>query len=69
MSATITVCDKCLRACCWQGNFMCDEADGAGTQEMTIEELRAGRYGEHESWWDINPRTGCARRLAQSAKR
>lgn len=67
MKSTVTVCDKCLRACCWQGNFMCDKAASAGTLEMTIEALRAGQYGEHESWWDIDPRTGCARRVSGRA--
>jgi len=36
----ITVCDKCLRACCWQGEFMCDDARGAGTTEKTVQWLR-----------------------------
>lgn len=60
---TITVCDNCLRACCWQGEFMCDSAYGdAGTVEKTIEELRSLKAGEHESYWDINPNTGVAYR-------
>jgi hypothetical protein len=28
---TITVCDKCLQASCWQGIFMCQESAHAGT--------------------------------------
>ena len=38
---TVTVCDKCLRACCWKGIFMCDDARGAGTIERTVEECIA----------------------------
>lgn len=26
----IYICDKCLRACCWAGIFMCDESRNAG---------------------------------------
>lgn len=60
---TIIVCDKCLRACCWQGEFMCGSAyGGAGTVEKTVEELRDLKAGEHESYWDINPDTGVAYR-------
>lgn len=40
MKETITVCDKCLQASCWQGNFMCDESTNAGTTEKTKEELQ-----------------------------
>jgi hypothetical protein len=39
----------------------CDDAQGAGTVERTVEELRAmGR--EHPSWWDICPVHGVAKR-------
>lgn len=47
----VTVCDACLRACCWQGEFMCDGADLAGIVEKTVAELRAGKHGEHEDYW------------------
>jgi hypothetical protein len=36
----IEVCDKCLRASCWHGVFMCDEAYSAGTVSFTRRELR-----------------------------
>lgn len=36
----ITVCDKCLRASCWHGEFMCQEAGTAGTVQKTAAELR-----------------------------
>lgn len=48
----VTVCDKCFRACCWQGEFMCDAARTAGTVDKTIAELRAGDFGEHEHYWE-----------------
>lgn len=48
----VTVCSACLRACCWQGSFMCDAADMAGTVEKTIAELRAGQYGESPHYWN-----------------
>jgi len=46
----ITVCDKCLRACCWQGILMCDESMEAGTTEKTISELKKLNL-EHEDYW------------------
>ncbi len=46
----VTVCDKCLRACCWQGIFMCDDARDAGTVEKPIEEL-TGLGLEHSDYW------------------
>jgi epoxyqueuosine reductase QueG len=46
----ITVCDKCFRACCWQGTFMCDESYSAGTVEKPVKELR--KLGEeHSDYW------------------
>lgn len=47
----ITVCSECLRACCWQGTFMCDDAQSAGTVDKTVAELREIRAGEHEDYW------------------
>jgi hypothetical protein len=47
----ITVCDKCHRASCWQGIFMCDAARTADTRQMTVAQLRAGHFGEHEDYW------------------
>lgn len=47
----VTVCSACLRACCWQGSFMCDAADMARTVEKTVAELRAGKHGESEHYW------------------
>ena len=41
LNEKITVCDKCLRACCWNGIFMCDDAYGAGITEKTRRELIA----------------------------
>lgn len=46
----ITVCDKCLKASCWQGIFMCDEARTAGTIIKTVAELRPLGL-EHQDYW------------------
>ena len=35
----ITVCDKCLCASCWHGEFMCWDSDIAGTIERTRSNL------------------------------
>ena len=32
----IIVCDKCLQASCWYGEFMCDEAKHAGIIEKQL---------------------------------
>ncbi len=39
MEKMITVCDHCLMASCWLGDFMCEDYQFAGTVEMTREEL------------------------------
>jgi len=60
MKQTITVCDHCLMASCWQGIFMCNESLEAGTVEKTVEELKELAL-ESESFWDIDPDTMVAR--------
>lgn len=51
----IEVCAACLRACCWQGTFMCDAAEMAGTVKKTVRELRANPHGESEHYWGVKP--------------
>lgn len=51
----ITVCDTCNRACCWQGEFMCDNCYTAGTTERRVETLIAdgtSAFGEHPDYWN-----------------
>lgn len=48
---TITVCDQCLRACCWKGIFMCEGARDAGTTERTPDQLKS-LAREHSDYWD-----------------
>ena len=48
---TVTVCDNCLRASCWQGVFMCDEYYDAGTKELTIDELKKLNL-KNKDYWD-----------------
>lgn len=47
----VTVCDRCLQACCWHGILMCDEAKGAGIVDLPIETLRT-LAREHEDYWE-----------------
>lgn len=50
----ITVCDKCLRACCWLGFFMCERARDAGTVKRAVRELRElpdDGNREHPDYW------------------
>ncbi len=39
LSEVVTVCSECLKASCWQGVFMCDEARGADTTTRTRKQL------------------------------
>lgn len=50
LSEEVTVCDKCMRACCWQGEFMCDESQMAGTVDMPRSCLIMSQNGESESY-------------------
>jgi len=62
----ITVCDHCFCACCWQGEFFCDEYKTAGTTKMTRGELKARRgrgegAAEHEHYWKTDEELCAAR--------
>lgn len=46
----IQVCDRCLTASCWHGEFMCDEFQQAGTRYMEVTELRI-LDREHPDFW------------------
>jgi len=46
----IEVCSGCYRACCWYGEFMCDDAKSSGTIIKTVGELRKLNL-EHEEYW------------------
>jgi len=48
--ASVTVCDHCLRASCWQGKFYCDRYKDAGTTTKTVAELRE-LAREDPSYW------------------
>lgn len=50
----VEVCDSCLRVCCWYGEFICDDAKGAGTIRVHIEDLRRLRR-ESSEYWDDAP--------------
>ena len=46
----VLVCASCLRAACWYGEFMCDDAVGANLKILQVRDLRKlGR--EHEDFW------------------
>lgn len=36
----VIVCSRCLCACCWHGDFMCDDADIAGVVNKSVAELK-----------------------------
>ena len=47
----ILVCNKCFRASCWYGKFICDEAIDAGTVKKTRKEL-AEKNLENPHYWE-----------------
>jgi hypothetical protein len=47
----IDICDKCRRACCWLGIFMCDESQTAGLIRTTVAKHRATNPDEHEDYY------------------
>lgn len=47
----IDICDKCHRACCWLGMFMCDGAVNAGLIRTTVGEHRRSNPDEHEDYY------------------
>ncbi len=60
----VTVCEKCKRASCWQGEFMCDDGKSASTVERTRDELTAYDL-EACDWWSICPTHGVAFRACK----
>lgn len=46
----VIVCDECLQASCWQGEFMCDGSRDAGIGVLTVGELRKLNR-ENEEYW------------------
>lgn len=51
-SAKVLVCNKCLRACCWYGEFMCDDAIGAGLKILTVGDLKKLKRESSDYWTD-----------------
>jgi len=53
LNRKVTVCDKCFKASCWQGVYMCNNSSNAGTMEKTIKELKKLKL-ENSSYWGIS---------------
>lgn len=55
LDTEITVCAECNRACCWQGEFMCEDADIADIKAVTLDQLvklrDIGECNEHPEYW------------------
>lgn len=51
-TSKVMVCDKCLRAICWYGEMMCDEAVGAGLKVLSVGDLRKLSLEHEENWSD-----------------
>ena len=50
MKKKVLVCSQCARASCWYGEFMCEDARGAGLRILTVSDLRK-LDREHEDFW------------------
>jgi hypothetical protein len=46
----VTVCDACLHASCWRGEFMCAHSKSAGTVDLPVSALRQ-LDREHSDYW------------------
>ncbi len=51
----VTVCDKCLRAACYQNLIVCMDrlCSDACERKMTVEALRKIGPREHEDFWEV----------------
>lgn len=47
----VKVCGYCLRACCYQGIFLCEGWQNAKTEEKVIDELKKLDL-ENSSYWE-----------------
>lgn len=54
---TVTVCEACRRASCWQGKWYCDEYQSAGTAQETRGALALLNL-EHPDYWTPKARLG-----------
>lgn len=46
----ITVCDACLCAACWHGEWLCERSRSAGTVKKTVADLEE-LHREHPDQW------------------
>lgn len=46
----VTVCDQCWQACCFQGEFYCDEYRAAGTHQVRVSDLRKLNLESSDYW-------------------
>lgn len=47
----VIVCEQCNRACCWKGEFMCENAKDAGIKQLKVRQLKTLNL-EHERFWE-----------------
>lgn len=49
---TVFVCEECLTASCWYGEFYCEDAKGADITVRTVGELRELKLENEQAWSD-----------------
>lgn len=52
MKKMIYVCSECKRACCWYGEFMCDESRNASIVLADVNELEELNIESPDYWND-----------------
>ena len=48
----VQVCDKCHKASCWYGEFMCMDYSNAGIELKTVAELQELDLEHEDNWSD-----------------
>lgn len=48
----VMVCNACMKASCWYGEFRCEHSTFAGTVVLTVGDLRKLKLEHPDSWTD-----------------
>jgi len=46
----VIVCDSCLTASCWMGEFMCEDSKNAGIATFTVRDLKKMNLEHPDNW-------------------
>ena len=51
-TSKVMVCDKCLKASCWHGEWRCDASLSAGLRILTVADLKKLGREHPDNWSD-----------------